>query len=76
MDDTAGLQGGWEGVEGSVGEGVEEEGEAGMVREKWWDKMGEFLREGLAEGVRSVDAVGREVRGDGSLVGGRGKEEG
>jgi hypothetical protein len=30
--------------------------------------MGEYLREGLAEGVRSVDVMGREVRGDGSLV--------
>jgi hypothetical protein len=28
----------------------------------------EQLREGLADGVRGRDAVGREVRGDGSLV--------
>lgn len=33
------------------------------------------IRSGLAEGVRGVDAVGRGVRGDGSLVLGGGEEE-
>jgi hypothetical protein len=39
--------------------------------------MGECLREGLADGVRHTDALGREVRGDGLLVEGgeRGGQE-
>jgi hypothetical protein len=49
------------------------EGEVGPVDEEmfgsnWWERMGEYLREGLADEVRSVDVMGREVRGDGSLV--------
>jgi hypothetical protein len=59
----AGLQGGWEGVEGEVSP-VDEE----MFGVDWWERMGEYLREGLADGVRGVDVMGREVRGDGSLV--------
>jgi hypothetical protein len=44
--------------------------EEGTLEEQiCWERMPAFLREALAEGVRSVDAVGREVRGDGSLVG-------
>jgi hypothetical protein len=72
---TAGSRGsGWEDVEGGIspiGDG-EEEGmlEEGTLEEQiCWERMPAFLREALAEGVRSVDAVGREVRGDGSLVG-------
>lgn len=65
----AGLTGGWEGVEGQVSP-VDEE----MFGGDWWERMGEYLREGLAEGVRHCDAVGREFRGDGSLVGGGGGE--
>lgn len=68
----AGLQGGWVGVEGEVSP-VDEE----MFGGEWWERMGEYLREGLAEGVRSVDVMGREVRGDGSLViSGKGDGEG
>ena len=60
---TIGSRGGWENVEGEVG--------IVDMEEKWTlDRIPAYLREGLAEGVRSVDAVGREVRGDGSLVGG------
>jgi hypothetical protein len=36
--------------------------------------MEEYLREGLADDVRHCDAMGREARGDGSLVqGGEGE---
>ena len=65
---TAGLRGGWEGVEGevrSVGDCGED---AGVFGHEWWEKMGDYLRDGLAEGVRMTDAMGREARGDGSLV--------
>ena len=62
---TAGLRGGWEGVEGEVSP-VEEE----TFGEEWWERMGGYLREGLADEVRHFDGMGREVRGDGSLVGG------
>lgn len=74
---TAGSRGGREGVEGEIspiGNG-EEEGmlEEGTLEEQCcWERIPAYLREGLAERVRSVDAVGREVRGDGSLVGGGG----
>lgn len=68
---TAGLRGGWEGVEGEVSP-VEE----GMLGEEWWERMGGYLREGLAEEVRMTDAFGREVRGDGSLVEGEGSRIG
>ena len=34
----------------------------------WLAMMAEELRGGLADGVRYEDGVGREVRGDGSLV--------
>lgn len=67
---TAGSRGGWEGVEGEIspiGDG-EEEGmlEEGTLEEQCcWERMPAFLREALAEGIRSVDAVGREVRGMG-----------
>lgn len=64
---TDGLRGGWEGVEGEVSP-VEE----GMLGEEWWERMGGYLREGLADEVRSRDAFGREIRGDGSLVEGEG----
>jgi hypothetical protein len=49
----------------------------GTLDEEWWETMGECLREGLADGVRHTDALGREVRGDGSLVEGgeRGGQE-
>lgn len=63
-----GSKGGWENVEGEVGT-VDME-EKGTLEEECWERIPAYLREGLAEGVRSVDAVGREVRGDGSLVGG------
>ena len=69
---AAGLRGGFEGIEGEVGTlgGVEGEEEGdGVLGEEWWERMGGYLREGLAEGVRGWDAVWREVRGDGGLVG-------
>jgi hypothetical protein len=66
---AAGSRGGLEGIEGEIspiGDGEEE----GMLEEQCcWERIPAYLREVLAEGVRSVDAVGREVRGDGSLVG-------
>lgn len=51
--------------------GVEGEGEEGMVvvGNESWARIGRYLREGLAEGISWTDALGREVRGDGSLVG-------
>lgn len=72
---TAGSRGGgWEGVEGEIspiGDG-EEVGmlEEGTLEEQCcWERIPAYLREGLAEGVRMTDAVGREARGNGSLVG-------
>lgn len=63
---TAGLSGGWEAVEGEVIPIGEE-----AFGEEWWERMGGYLREGLADDVGHCDAMGREVRGDGSLVGDR-----
>lgn len=64
----AGSRGGWVAAEvgsGTVGMDMEEKG---TLEKECWESIPAYLREGLAEGVRLTDAVGREVRGDGSLV--------
>lgn len=60
---------GGEGLRG-VSRGVEGEGGEGRVgMDECWARIGRYLREGLAEGIEWTDALGREVMGDGSLVG-------
>lgn len=52
-------------------ERVEAEKVAAESMEMAAESLAVELRDGLAEGVRGRDAAGREVRGDGSLAGGR-----
>ena len=58
---------GWGAGAGAGGEEVSPLTED-MLGPEWWETMGECLRKGLADDVRHWDAMGREARGDGSLV--------
>ena len=61
-----------EGILGAWGANADERevspGTEDTLGEDWWATIGECLRDGLVDDVRHVDAFGREVRGDGSLV--------
>ena len=50
-------------------EGEEKGGEGRVGMDECWARIGRYLREGLAEGIGWTDALGREVWGEGSLVG-------